>query len=70
MKATPVRYHAKTHIRYRSKCNVAFASSFSLSNMTTKLLQWRRKVVNSGGLISQQEKFSMVKIESYGGLLK
>ena len=27
-------------------------------------------VVNSGGLISQQVKFSMVKIESYEGLLK
>ena len=26
--------------------------------------------VNSGGLISQQEKFSMIKIESYEGLLK
>ena len=33
--------------------------------------QAQSKVVNSGeGLISQQEKFSMVKIQSYGGLLK
>ena len=32
-------------------------------------VQWRRKVVYSGGAISQQEQISMVKIESYGKLL-
>ena len=66
MKATPLRYHAQTHIRYPSKCNVTFVSSFSLSNMATAAeegYQFR-------GLISQQEKFSKVKIESYKGLLK
>ena len=32
--------------------------------------QEQRKVVNSGVLISQQEKNSILKIESYGELLK
>ena len=62
-----ISHHLKNHgmaTMYVAVCTDLVIFSYSY------VYQGWRKVVNSWGLISQQEKFSMVKIKSYEGLLK
>ena len=60
------RYHLME--KSVSCCCVCGREMFS--KLVTHSQQWSKVANSGGGLISQQEKFSMVKIVSCGGLLK